>query len=81
MNSTYFKKHLIDYCNCNGFSQPIFTVATVGRRVYDVYKVNKTYLMIKMIKRFIFTDHINVQVSSIINLYFNPKAHCTGTGP
>ena len=46
-----------------------------------IYKVDNTYLIIKMIKYFIFTDHINVLVSSIINLYFNPKAHCTGTGP
>ena len=34
----------------------------------------------KMIKKFIFTDHIHILVSSIINLNFDPKAHHTGKG-
>ena len=41
--------------------------------MYDIYKVDKTNQIIKMIKYFIFTDHIHVLVSSIINLNFNPK--------
>ena len=45
--------------------------------MYDIYRVNKTNLIIKMIKYFIFTDHthVHILVSSIINLCFNPKTH------
>ena len=49
--------------------------------MYDIYKVDKTNLIIKMLKYFIFTDPILILVSSIINLYLNPKAQHTGMGP
>ena len=59
----------------------LFLRYRLQRRVYDIYKVSQTYLIIKNVKYFIFTDHIKFLVSSIINLYFNPKAHFTGTRP